>query len=138
MGRHVGVSHSTVQRIWSKNEFRRTSSRRSLSNDPFRGEVLGRDRTLSRSPTNALVLCCDEKSQCQALERTQPGLPLKAKRPPTMTHDYTRHGVVTLFAALIAVSGKFITRAEARHTHVEWLRFLKADRPPDGQTPRCI
>ncbi|MFO1083553.1 MAG: IS630 family transposase [Reyranellaceae bacterium] len=127
MGRHVGVSHSTVQRIWSKNELKpHVIKTFKLSNDPYFEakfwDVIG---LYLDPPTNALVLCCDEKSQCQALERTQPGLPLKAKRPPTMTHDYTRHGVVTLFAALIAVSGKLITRAEARHTHVEWLRFLK-------------
>jgi len=76
-------------------------------------------------PVNALVLCCDEKSQCQALERTQLGLPLAPKRPPTMTHDYIRHGTITLFAALIQLTGKLITRTEARHTYVEWLRFLK-------------
>jgi hypothetical protein len=76
-------------------------------------------------PEKALVLCCDEKSQCQALERTQPGLPLAPKRPATMTHDYWRHGVITLFAALAALVGKLIARTEQRHTHVEWLRFLK-------------
>ena len=76
-------------------------------------------------PAKALVLCCDEKSQCQALERTQLGLPLAPKRPRTMTHDYTRHGTVTLFAALDALQGKLISRTEKRHTHVEWLRFLK-------------
>ncbi len=127
MAKHAGVSASSVQRIWSSNDLKpHVTKTFKVSNDPKFEEkfwdVIG---LYLDPPTNALVLCCDEKSQCQALERTQPGLPLKAKRPPTMTHDYTRHGVVTLFAALIAVSGKLITRAEARHTHVEWLRFLK-------------
>jgi hypothetical protein len=84
-------------------------------------------------PSKALVLCCDEKSRCQALERTQLGLPLAPKRPRTMTHDYVRHGTVTLFAALEQLSGTLITRTEARHTHVEWLRFLKQI---DRDTPR--
>jgi len=86
-------------------------------------------------PEKALVLCCDEKSQCQALERTQLGLPLAPKRPATMTHDYTRHGTVTLFAALDALEGKLIARTEARHTHVEWLRFLKQI---DRETPEDL
>ena len=76
-------------------------------------------------PDKALVLCCDEKSQCQALERTQPGLPLAPRHPRTMTHDYRRHGTITLFAALNYLEGTLISRTEQRHTHVEWLRFLK-------------
>jgi ribulose bisphosphate carboxylase small subunit len=86
-------------------------------------------------PAKALVLCCDEKSQCQALERTQLGLPLAPKRPPTMTHDYVRHGTVTLFAALSQLTGRLITRTEASHTHVEWLRFIKQI---DRETPRDL
>ena len=86
-------------------------------------------------PAQALVLCCDEKSQCQALERTQLGLPLAPKRPPTMTHDYVRHGTITLFAALDQLTGKLISRTEASHTHVEWLRFLKQI---DRETPRDL
>jgi transposase len=76
-------------------------------------------------PDKALVLCCDEKSQCQALERTQPGLPLGVGHIRTATHDYTRHGTVTLFAALDYLSGKIHHNTAARHTHVEWLAFLK-------------
>jgi transposase len=76
-------------------------------------------------PEKALVLCCDEKTQCQALERTQPGLPLGIGHIRTQTHDYKRHGTVTLFAALNYLDGKILSRTEARHTHVEWLRFLK-------------
>jgi len=127
MGRHAGMSHSSVQRIWAKNELKpHVTKTFKLSNDPKFEEkfwdVIG---LYLDPPAKALVLCCDEKSQCQALERTQLGLPLAPKRPRTMTHDYTRHGTVTLFAALNAIEGKLIARTEERHTHVEWLRFLK-------------
>jgi transposase len=137
MGRHTGISASTVQRIWSKNELKPHRVRTfKLSNDPRFEEkfwdVIG---LYLDPPDNALVLCCDEKSQCQALERTQLGLPLAPKRPPTMTHDYVRHGTVTLFAALSQLTGKLITRTEASHTHVEWLRFLKQI---DRETPRHL
>lgn len=137
MGRHVGISHSTVQRIWSKNELKPHITRTfKLSNDPRFEEkfwdVIG---LYLDPPAKALVLCCDEKSQCQALERTQLGLPLAPKRPRTMTHDYTRHGTVTLFAALSALEGKLIARTETRHTHVEWLRFLKQI---DRETPKDL
>jgi transposase len=137
MGRHAGMSHSTVQRIWAKNELKpHVTKTFKLSNDPKFEEkfwdVIG---LYLDPPAKALVLCCDEKSQCQALERTQLGLPLAPKRPRTMTHDYTRHGTVTLFAALNAIEGKLIARTEARHTHVEWLRFLKQI---DRETPKGL
>ena len=127
MARHAGLSHSTVQRIWAKNDLKPHLTRTfKLSNDPNFEEkfwdVIG---LYLDPPVNALVLCCDEKSQCQALERTQLALPLAPKRPRTMTHDYTRHGTVTLFAALSVLEGTLISRTEASHTHVEWLRFLK-------------
>ena len=135
MSRHAGISASSVQRIWSKNDLKPHRLKTfKLSNDPKFEEkfwdVIG---LYLDPPAHALVLCCDEKSQCQALERTQLGLPLAPKRPPTMTHDYTRHGTITLFAALIQLTGKLITRTETSHTHVEWLRFLKQI---DRQTPR--
>src|SRR5213596_2476014 len=76
-------------------------------------------------PDQALVLCCDEKSQIQALQRSQPGLPLKAGHLPTQTHDYYRHGTVTLFAALDYLQGKIIAERAPRHRHQEWLKFLK-------------
>src|SRR5215469_18947111 len=76
-------------------------------------------------PDKALVLCCNEKSRCQALERTQPGLPLGIGHIRTQTHDYRRHGTITLFAALNYLDGKILARTEKHHTHVEWLRFLK-------------
>ena len=127
MARHAGVSPSSVQRIWSKSELKPHIIKTfKLSNDPHFEEkfwdVIG---LYLDPPERALVLCCDEKSQCQALERSQPGLPLGPRHPKTMTHDYKRHGTTTLFAALDYLEGKLIARAEQRHTHVEWLRFLK-------------
>jgi transposase len=83
-------------------------------------------------PEHALVLSCDEKSQIQALDRTQPGLPLKKGRCGTMTHDYKRHGVTTLFAALEMAEGKLIGTCMPRHRHQEWIKFLELI---DGQTP---
>jgi len=80
-----------------------------------------------------VVLCCDEKSQCQALERTQPGLPLGQGHICTRTHDYYRHGTITLFAALNYLNGRILAERAPRHRHQEWLRFLKgidADVPP--------
>jgi transposase len=137
MAKHAGVSASSVQRIWSQNDLKpHVMKTFKLSNDPKFEEkfwdVIG---LYLDPPARALVLCCDEKSQCQALERTQLGLPLAPKRPCTMTHDYTRHGTVTLFAALNALEGRLITRTEARHTHVEWLRFLKQI---DRETPKSL
>ena len=137
MGRHAGMSHSTVQRIWAKNQLKPHLIKIfKLSNDPkFEEKFWDVTGLYLDPPAKALVLCCDEKSQRQALERTQLGLPLAPKRPRTMTHDYTRHGTVTLFAALNAIEGKLIARTEARHTHVEWLRFLKQI---DRETPKNL
>jgi transposase len=137
MGRHAGVSASSVQRIWSRNDLKPHRLKTfKLSNDPRFEEkfwdVIG---LYLNPPEKALVLCCDEKSQCQALERTQLGLPLAPRRPRTMTHDYIRHGTVTLFAALEQLTGKLIARTETSHTHVEWLRFLKQI---DRETPRGL
>jgi transposase len=127
MARHAGISHSTVQRIWVKNDLKPHITRTfKLSKDPKFEEkfwdVIG---LYLDPPEKALVLCCDEKSQCQALERSQPGLPLTSGHPRTQTHDYRRHGTVTLFAVLNYLEGRLISRTEQRHTHVEWLRFLK-------------
>lgn len=130
MAKHTGVSATSVQRIWSKNELKPHIVKTfKLSNDSKFEEkfwdVIG---LYLQPPVNALVLCCDEKSQCQALERTQLSLPLAPRYPRTMTHDYKRHGTITLFAALIAVTGKLITRTDTRHTHVEWPPFSQTDR----------
>lgn len=127
MAKEVGVSHMTVHRIWRDNDLKPHLGRTfKLSNDPNFEEkfwdVIG---LYLNPPEKALVLCCDEKTQCQALERTQPGLPLGIGHIRTHTHDYIRHGTITLFAALNYLDGKLISRLEARHTHVEWLRFLK-------------
>jgi transposase len=137
MAKHAGVSATSVHRIWSRNDLKPHIIKTfKLSNDAKFEEkfwdVIG---LYLDPPAKALVLCCDEKSQCQALERTQLGLPLAPKRPPTMTHDYKRHGTVTLFAALSVLEGKLITRTEERHTHVEWLRFLKQI---DRETPKDL
>ena len=127
MARATGVSPSTVNRIWRKNEIKphRVETFK-ISRDPKFEEkfwdVIG---LYLDPPEKALVLCCDEKTQCQALERTQPGLPLGVGHIRTRTHDYTRHGTVTLFAALNYLDGKLISRTDQKHTHVEWLRFLK-------------
>jgi transposase len=91
-------------------------------------------------PEHAIVLCCDEKSQVQALDRTQPGLPLKKGRAETMTHDYKRNGTTTLFAALNVLDGQVIAQCQQRHRHEEWLTFLrKIDREtPKGKTLHLI
>jgi len=127
MARAVGISHDSVHRIWKHNDLKPHLTRTfKLSRDPqFElkfWDVIG---LYLNPPDKALVFCCDEKSQCQALERTQPGLPLGTGHIRTQTHDYYRHGTITLFAALNYLDGKIISRTEERHTHVEWLRFLK-------------
>ena len=127
MAKAVGISHSSVQRIWNANELKPHQSRVfKISNDKNFEEkfwdVIG---LYLNPPDKALVLCCDEKSQCQALERTQRALPLGPGHPQTHTRDYIRHGTVTLFAALDYLQGKVFSRLEQNHTHVEWLRFLK-------------
>ena len=86
-------------------------------------------------PEHALVLCLDEKSQIQALDRSQPGLPLKKGRAQTLTHDYKRHGTTTLFAALNTLGGMVISQCMPRHRHQEWLRFL---RQIDRETPPAL
>jgi transposase len=97
-----------------------------LSNDPqFETKFWDVIGLYLNPPEKALVLCCDEKSQCQALERTQPGLPLGVGHIRTQTHDYIRHGTVTLFAALSYLDGKILSQTKRRHTHKEWLQFLK-------------
>lgn len=133
----VGVSQSTVQRIWKANDLKpHITEGFKLSNDPRFEEkfwdVIG---LYLNPPERALILCCDEKSQCQALERSQLGLPLNSGHNRTRTHDYIRHGTITLFAALNYLDGKLISRTEARHTHVEWLRFLKQI---DRETPKDL
>src|SRR3954447_9976436 len=136
MAREAEVSPATVQRLWASNDIKPHLTRTfKLSRDPqFEPKFWDVIGLYLNPPDKALVLCCDEKSQYQALERTQPGLPLGVGHIRTRTHDYYRHGTITLFAALNYLDGKIIARTEARHTHVEWLRFLKQlerDTPPD-------
>ena len=98
-----------------------------LSNDPkFADKVRDIVGLYVDPPAHAIVLSVDEKSQIQALDRTQPGLPLKKGRAGTMTHDYKRHGTTTLFAALNVLEGKVIGRCMQRHRHQEFIRFLNA------------
>jgi len=134
MAKAVGISHESVRRIWKANDLKPHLTRTfKLSRDPqFEPKFWDVIGLYLNPPDKALVLCCDEKSQCQALERTQPGLPLGVGHIRTRTHDYYRHGTVTLFAALNYLDGKIISRVEAQHTHVEWLRFLKQ---LDRETP---
>ena len=130
-----GVSASTVLRHWRTHGLKPHIVRGfKVSRDPKFVEKLEDIVGLYMSPPeHALVLCCDEKSQVQALDRTQPGLPLKKGRAATMTHDYKRNGTTTLFAALNVLDGQVIGQCQQHHTHVEWLKFL---RQIDRQTPK--
>ncbi|MDE0354325.1 MAG: IS630 family transposase [Deltaproteobacteria bacterium] len=134
--REVGISHASVARIWRDNDLKPHRGKTfKLSSDPDFAEkfwdVVG---LYLDPPERSIVLCCDEKSQIQALERTQPSLPLNPGRLRTHTHDYRRHGTITLFAAMSYLDGKLISRLEKRHTHVQWLRFLRQidDEVPEG------
>jgi transposase len=137
MAKATGLSHTTVQRIWKAHD---------LKPHLVKTFKLSRDRRFVEKvqdvvglyldpPDRALVLAVDEKSQIQALDRTQPGLPLKKGRAGTMTHDYKRHGTTTLFAALDVATGKVIGSCMKRHRHQEFLRFLRAI---DRATPKRL
>ena len=126
MAKEIGISASSVQRIWHAHGLQPHRFRRfKLSNDPNFVEKL-RDVVglYVDPPAHAIVLSFDEKSQIQALDRTQPGLPMKKGRAGTMTHDYKRHGTTTLFAALNVLDGTVIGRNMQRHRHQEFVRFL--------------
>jgi transposase len=128
MAKAAGVSVSSVQRIWRAHGLAPHRVRRfKLSNDP---DFVPRLRDVVGlyvdPPAHAVVLSVDEKSQIQALDRTQPGLPMKKGRAGTMTHDYKRHGTTTLFAALNILDGTVIGRCMQRHRHQEFIRFLNA------------
>ena len=138
MAKAVGVSESTVGRIWRAHGLKPHRSRTfKLSTDKRFAAKLEDVVGLYRNPPeNALVLSCDEKSQMQALDRTQPGLPLKRGRCGTMTHDYKRNGTTTLFAALNTLDGSVIGTCMPKHRHQEWIRFLNQIRrsvPKDKQ-----
>jgi len=127
MAKEQGVSKATVNRIWQSHQIKphRTKGFK-LSRDPrFLEKLTDVVGLYLNPPEKALVLCVDEKSQIQALDRTQPGLPLKKGRCGTMTHDYKRNGTTTLFAALEVLQGKVVGQCYARHRHQEFLKFLK-------------
>jgi transposase len=127
MAREIGISESSVGRIWRAHGLKphRIESFK-VSNDPYFAEKLEAIVGLYLNPPeHALVLSIDEKSQIQALDRTQPGLPLKKGRGATMTHDYKRNGTTTLFAALDTATGEVYGLCQQRHRHQEWLRFLR-------------
>ncbi len=132
----VGLSEASIRRIWHAHGLKPHLVRTfKLSKDPEFAEKLEAIVGLYLNPPeHAIVLCADEKSQIQALDRTQPGLPLKKGRAGTMTHDYKRNGTATLFAALNTLDGTVISMCDDRHRHQEWLRFLKVIdeiTPPD-------
>lgn len=133
-----GISKSTVSNIWRSHNIKphRTETFK-LSRDPrFLEKLTDVIGLYLNPPDQALVLCVDEKSQIQALQRTQPGLPLKKGRCGTMTHDYKRHGTTTLFAALDVLAGKVIGDCYKRHRHQEFLKFLRRiNREFPGNTP---
>lgn len=135
MAREVGVSKDTVSRIWRANDLKPHLRRVfKVSKDPnFEAKFWDVIGLYLDPPTSAVVLCCDEKSQCQALERTQPGLPLGQGHICTETYDYYRHGTVTLFAALDYLRGKVFAQQMPKHRHQEWLKFL---RHLDGEIPK--
>jgi transposase len=127
LAKAVGVSKDTVQRIWSAHHLKPHLVKTfKVSNDPRFAEKL-RDVVglYLNPPENALVLSCDEKSQIQALDRTQKGLPFGPGRCRTMTHDYKRHGTTTLFAAIELAQGKVIGTCQQKHRHQEWITFLQ-------------
>jgi transposase len=137
MGKAVGLSHSSVQRIWAAHGLKPHLTKTfKLSNDKhFVEKVQDVVGLYLDPPDKALVLSVDEKSQIQALDRTQPGLPMKKGRAGTMTHDYKRHGTTTLFAALDVATGQVIGQCMKRHRHQDWLRFLRAI---DRSTPKTL
>jgi len=127
MAKEQGVSKNTINRLWHMHNLKpHLSKTYKLSRDPrFLEKLTDIVGLYLNPPDKALVLCVDEKSQIQALDRTQPGLPMKKGRCGTMTHDYKRHGTTTLFAALNVLDGKVIGQCQARHRHQEFLKFLR-------------
>jgi transposase len=134
MAEEIGISHTSVQRIWKEHGLKpHLVGTFKVSTDPdFARKVEDITGLYLDPPEKALVLAVDEKSQIQALDRTQPGLPMKKGRAGTMTHDYKRHGTTTLFAALDVATGKVIGECLPRHRAKEFLAFLKKI---DLQTP---
>jgi transposase len=134
LARELGTNRAMVNRVWRANGLKPHLFRTfKVSNDrKFEEKLVDVVGLYMNPPENAMVLSCDEKSQIQALDRTQPSLPLKKGRCGTMTHDYKRNGTTTLFAALEMAQGKLIGTCMNRHRHQEWIKFLKLI---DEQTP---
>jgi transposase len=134
MAKASEVSASTIRRIWQEHGLKPHLVRTfKLSRDPAFAEKLENVVGLYLNPpANAIVLSCDEKSQIQALDRTQPSLPFRSGRTKTVTHDYKRNGTSTLFAALNTLNGQVLSMCAPRHRHQEWLRFLQMI---DRETP---
>ena len=137
MAKAQGVSPATVQRIWSARGLKPHQVKTfKLSNDKrFEEKLVDVIGLYLNPPEQAIVLCMDEKSQIQALDRTQPGLPMKKGRIGTMTHDYKRNGTTTLFAALDVLTGSVIGQCLPRHRHIEFLKFL---RTIDREVPKGL
>jgi len=134
MAKAQGLSEATIRRIWKQHNLKPHLIKTfKLSRDKrFVEKLYDVVGLYLNPPDKSLVLCVDEKSQIQALDRTQPGLPMKKGRCATMTHDYKRNGTTTLFAALSMLDGKVIGDCMPRHRHQEFIRFLKRI---DGETP---
>jgi transposase len=134
---HLGLSATTIRRVWARNGLKPHLQRTfKLSRDPsFVDKLFDVVGLYLEPPDKALVLSCDEKSQIQALNRTQPGLPMKRGCAGTMTHDYKRNGTTTLFAALNTLDGTVISMCQERHRHEEWLKFLRLI---DRKTPKQL
>jgi transposase len=137
MAKAAGVSPATVQRIWSARGIQphRVDTFKLSTDTHFEDKLVDVVGLYLNPPERAVVLCLDEKSQIQALDRTQASLPMKPGRAGTMTHDYKRHGTTTLFAALDVLSGKVIGQCLPRHRHGEFLRFL---RRVDQEVPKRL
>jgi transposase len=123
----LGVSHATVARVWAEHQVKpwRTETFKFSTDPKLEGKVRDVVGLYLNPPEHAIVLCVDEKSQIQALERTQPTRPVGLGRPERRTHDYLRHGTTTLFAALKVATGQVLDECHPRHRHSEFLAFLR-------------
>lgn len=142
LARYLGTNSAYVQRVWRAHGLQPHRIRTfKLSQDPhFQDKLEDVVGLYLHPPEHAVVLCVDEKSQIQALDRTQPGLPMKKGRCGTLTHDYKRHGTTTLFAALNVAEGSVLSTCAPRHRHQEWLKFLRLidDRVPQDKALHLI
>jgi transposase len=137
LAKELGTTPSMVQRVWKANGLKPHRTRTfKLSNDPqFAEKLVDVVGLYLDPPEHALVLCADEKTQIQALDRTQKGLPMHPGRCGTMTHDYKRNGTTTLFAAIDMAEGRLIGTCQPKHRHQEWLKFLRLI---DAETPSAL